>query len=107
MASSVSHSLARIVTSLGSAALIAALSACAQTGDVVGAYPDERCQAVFELPDGTWRIERPVMFGRTVRVESGATVYKGEVIDGIDLGAVLQRMCRDPSSNLPETVVRF
>ena len=107
MASSLSHLIARIAIGLGSAALIAGLSGCAQTGFIVGSYPDERCQAVSELTDGSWRIERPIMFGRTVRVESGATLHKGEVIDGIDLGAVLQKMCRDPSLNLPETVARF
>jgi len=107
MASSLSHSFARIVVHLGFAALIAALSGCAQAVAVVGLYPDERCQAVQELTDGSWRVESPIMFGRGVRVEGGATLHRGEVINGIDLGAVLQRRCGDPSLDSPETAVRF
>jgi hypothetical protein len=108
MASLASHFVARIVLSLGSAAMASAtLSGCAYTGATAGLYADERCQAVSELPDGSWRVDRPIMFGRTVRVEGGATLYKTEVIDGIDLGAVLQRTCRDPSQNVPATVARF
>ena len=92
---------------LGSAAaLIALLSGCAET-DVARWYPDGRCQAVFELPDGRWLVRHPVMFGRGIRVEGGATLHKGEVIDGVDLGAVLQNKCRDPSFNVPQTVVSF
>jgi hypothetical protein len=70
-------------------------------------YEDERCQAVLELPDGSWRVEYPIEFGRGVRIDSGATLYKGEIIDGIDLGAVLQKRCRDPSLNVQGAVVRF
>ena len=105
MATLASHSIARIVLSLGSAAMLSAtLSACAYTGVVAS---DERCQAVSELPDGSWRVDRPIMFGRTVQVEGGATLYKTEVIDGIDLGDVLQRTCRDPSLNVLKPVARF
>ncbi len=101
-----SHRLARVLIRLGSAAtLIALLPACAQTRFVT--YSDERCLAVLELPDGSWQVNYPITFGRTIRVESGATLYKGEVIDGVDLGAVLQRRCRDPSLNVTETAVRF
>ena len=108
MASLVSHFNPRNAISLGFAAILSAtLSACANTGVVPSSYADERCRSVSEQTDGSWRIERPVVFGRTVRVDGGATVYNGEVFDGVDLGAVLQRTCRDPSLNLPETVVRF
>jgi hypothetical protein len=88
------------------AALIASLSACARTG-FIGSYSDLRCQAVSELTDGSWRVDRPIQFGRTIRVERGATLLTGEVIDGVDLGAVLERACRDPSLYVPKTAVRF
>jgi hypothetical protein len=68
---------------------------------------DERCQAVSELPDGSWLVERPVIFGRTIRVESGATLYVGEVIEGVDLGAVLRRDCRGPALNAAWPAARF
>jgi hypothetical protein len=106
MASSSSHLFARTIANLGFVALIVALSACAQTGVLVGHY-DEPCQSVLQQTDGSWRVESPIKFGRTVFVESGATLYKGEVLDGIDLGAVLQRRCGDPSLILPESVARF
>ncbi len=107
MALASAHSLVKVVIRLGSAAtLIVTLSACARTDVLVG-LPDERCQAVSELTDGTWRVDHPITFGRTIRVESGATLLAGEVIDGVDLGAVLQRTCRDPSLNVPKTVVHF
>ncbi len=108
MALSSANTFVKSAIKLGFAAtLIASLSACARTGILGGWYSDARCEAVSELTDGTWRVDRPIMFGRTIRVESGATLLRGEVIDGIDLGAVLQRTCRDPSLNVAETVVRF
>jgi hypothetical protein len=100
--------LAKIAVGLGLAApLMTTLSGCAQTSVLAGAYADERCEAVVELPDGTWSVRSPIMFGRTVRVESGATLHEGEVVEGLDLGAVLQRTCRDPWLNVTPTVVRF
>jgi hypothetical protein len=108
MASLVSHFIPRSVTSLGFATMLSAtLSACANTGVVTSSYADERCRSVSEQTDGSWRVERPIVFGRTVQVDGGSTLYKGEVFDGVDLGAVLQRTCRDPSLNLPETIARF
>ncbi len=101
-----SHSFARIVVTLGfAAALIVPLAGCAEI--VVGPYPDARCRSVSELPDGSWLVERPITFGRTIRVGSGATLHEGEVIDGVDLGAVLQRTCRHPSFNSPPIVAHF
>jgi hypothetical protein len=101
-----SHSLAKIVVgSLSAATLAAALAGCAQT-IVEGSFP-ERCRAVLEQPDGSWLVRRPIVFGRGIRVEAGATLHKGEVVNGVDLGAVLQRTCRDPSLNAPRTAVRF
>ncbi|HXZ17838.1 MAG TPA: hypothetical protein VEH77_18080 [Roseiarcus sp.] len=92
------------VTGSALAALAASLSACAQPALP---YLDERCLSVSELTDGTWRVNQPIMFGRRIRVESGATLLKGEVIDGVDLGAVLQRTCRDPSLNMAPAVAVF
>ena len=84
--------------------MLASLSACTGPGLP---YLDERCQSVSELTDGTWRVNQPIMFGRSIRVESGATLLKGEVIDGIDLGAILQKTCRDPSLNVAPPVPVF
>jgi hypothetical protein len=101
-----SHSFARIVIKLGvAAALIVPLAGCAEI--VVGPYPDSRCLAVSELSDGSWLVESPITFGRTIRVGSGATLHEGEVIDGVDLGGVLQRTCRYPSFNSPPVVAHF
>jgi hypothetical protein len=44
------------------------------------------------------------MFGRRVRIDVGTTIFKGTVIDGIDLGAVLEKHC-DPAIYLP--VIQF
>jgi hypothetical protein len=37
------------------------------------------------------------MFGRSVRIGAGAIIYRATVIDGIDLGAVLDKRC-DPGA---------
>ena len=56
-------------------------------------HADTRCLAVEKLPDGSWTTRRPVTFRRSVWVGTGAIIYRGTVIDGIDLGAVLDRQC--------------
>jgi len=45
------------------------------------------------------------MFGRRVRIDVGTTMYKGTLIDGIDLGAVLEKRCGQATYALP--VIRF
>ena len=89
---------------VGFGAAVTLLSGCA--GPFVP-FPDRRCLAVSEISDGSWLVNRPLTFGRAVRVESGATLHAGEVLEGVDLGAVLQRECRDPSLNVPASVSRF
>jgi hypothetical protein len=46
------------------------------------------------------------MFGRSVKVGAGATIYRTTVINGVDLGAVLDRHC-DPESYDVPPLVRF
>jgi hypothetical protein len=88
-------------------ALMAPLGALAQPNVVSGPHADLRCQAVYELPDGSWWIRHPVVFGSAVRIESGSTVYKGEVIDGVDVGAVLERSCGDAARSWVANPVQF
>lgn len=103
-----SHLLTKVAIGLGAAAaLFAPMGASAQPNVIAGSSGDQRCQSVYELPDGSWWIRRPVMFGPAVRIESGSTVYKGEVIDGVDVGAVLQRHCRDTARNWITDPVQF
>jgi hypothetical protein len=71
--------------------LTASISGCAQT--YYAGYPDPRCAAVRELPDGSWLTRVPVTFRGSIKVEAGATLYQGTVIDGVDLGAFLVRRC--------------
>jgi hypothetical protein len=71
------------------AALLIAGSSSART--VFSALP--LCQAVEKLPDGSWRTNFPVRFGRAGKVGAGATLYVGTVLNGVDLGSVLERDC--------------
>ncbi len=70
--------------------LVASISSCAQPPYY---YADSRCRAVQKLQDGSWLTRQTVAFGRSVKVGAGAIIYRGTVIDGIDLGAVLDRNC--------------
>ena len=68
----------------------AVLASCAQPPN----YPvDSPCRAVERIADGSWRTKRPVVFGRSIRVEAGTIIYRRTVIDGVDLGAALDREC--------------
>jgi hypothetical protein len=71
------------------ALLIAPVSSSARTP----LYDVPSCQAVEQLSDGSWSTKIPVRFGRAGEVGAGATLYQGEVINGVDLGAVLERNC--------------
>jgi hypothetical protein len=103
-----SQLLTRVVIGLGAAAaLFAPVCASAQPNALAGSSADQRCQSVSELSDGSWWIRRPVTFGPAVRIESGSTVYKGEVIGGVDVGAILQRHCRDTTRNWITDPVQF
>jgi hypothetical protein len=82
------------------ALLIAPISSSARTP----LYPVPLCQAVEQLPDGSWSTKFALRFGRAGEVGAGATLYQGEVINGVDLGAVLERNC---SVHLVERPVYF
>ena len=51
------------------------------------------CQVAEKLADGSWLILSSTTFGRAVTVDAGAIVYEGTVINGVDLGAVLDARC--------------
>jgi len=91
---SMPHLRARALVRFVSACmLLAPILSCAQ-GPY---YADSRCRAVEKLPDGSWLTRQPVMFGRSVRVGAGAIIYRTTVLNGIDLGAVLDKHC-DPAA---------
>ena len=81
--------------------LMVPMSSSAQTS----LASDPRCEAVYKYADGSWINRLPLMFGRRVRIEVGTTIYKGTVIGGIDVGAVLDRQCAPAAYDLP--VIRF
>ena len=68
---------------------VAPIPLSAQT--FAGAVP--LCQAVEKLPDGSWTTKIPVRFGKAGRIGAGAILYEGTVINGVDLGAVVEREC--------------
>ena len=83
---------ARAMVRLASGCLLAAsICGCAQT--YYAGYSDPRCAAVQELPDGSWLTRVPVTFRGSIKVEAGAILYQGTVVDGVDLGAFLVRRC--------------
>ena len=51
------------------------------------------CSTAQKLPDGSWEIRSPTTFGRAGPIGAGAIIYRGTVINGVDLGAVLDRDC--------------
>ncbi len=79
----------------------------APTPVLAQAFPtgDPRCDSVYRFADSSWQARVPLLFGRTVKIEAGAILYKGTIIDGIDVGAVLERNCSPVIYPLP--VVRF
>ena len=79
----VSHVLTKFAVSCALAStLVAPTSSSAQT------FPnfDPRCEAVYKFSDGSWINKVPLIFGRKLRIDVGTTIYRGTVIDGIDLG---------------------
>src|SRR5271157_4545011 len=80
---------AKVAVPLGlTAMLIAPMSSPARTPFDAG-----RCQAVEKLPDGSWETKFTLWFGRAGKIGAGAILYKGTVINGIDLGALLEKDC--------------
>ena len=72
---------------LAAAALLPSLPSSARTIHAPG------CHAAQKLADGSWLIRSPTRFGRAGTIDSGAVVYRGTVINGVDVGAFLERRC--------------
>ena len=51
------------------------------------------CHAAQKLPDGSWLIRSATSFGRAGAIDQGAIVYKRTLINGVDVGAFLERSC--------------
>ena len=51
------------------------------------------CHVAQKLADGSWLIRSATRFGRAGAVDQGAIIYKGMVINGVDVGAILERSC--------------
>ena len=51
------------------------------------------CHAAQKLTDGSWLIRSATSFGRAGAVDQGAIIYRRTVINGVDVGAVLERRC--------------
>jgi hypothetical protein len=51
------------------------------------------CEAAQKLSDGSWLVRSPTHFGRGGPVDTGAIVFARTVINGVDLGADLERRC--------------
>jgi len=51
------------------------------------------CHAAQKLTDGSWLIRSATSFGRAGAVDQGAIIYRRTVINGVDVGAILERRC--------------
>ena len=51
------------------------------------------CDAADQLANGGWQIRSTRTFGRAGEVEAGAVIWKGTVLNGVDLGAFLEKSC--------------
>jgi hypothetical protein len=51
------------------------------------------CEAADQLIDGSWLIRSTRAFGRAGEVDAGAIVWRGTVINGVDIGAFLEKSC--------------
>jgi hypothetical protein len=69
------------------AAAVAASSSSAHILVVPG------CEAAEHFDDGTWLIRSARPFGPDVEVGPGVIISKGTVINGVDLGAILEKSC--------------
>ena len=69
------------------AALVASTSSFAHVFVVPG------CEAAEQLSDGSWLIKFTRNFGRAGEVEAGSLIWRGTLINGVDLGAYLEKRC--------------
>jgi hypothetical protein len=51
------------------------------------------CEAAEKLSDGSWQIRTTRTFGQAGKVDAGVIVYRGTVLNGVDLGAFLEKSC--------------
>ena len=51
------------------------------------------CEAAEQLNDGSWKIRSTRTFGRAGEVDVGSIIWRGTVINGVDLGAFLEKRC--------------
>jgi hypothetical protein len=51
------------------------------------------CETAVQLQDGSWQTRRTRNFGRAGNVESFSQIWRGTVINGVDLGAFLEKNC--------------
>jgi hypothetical protein len=51
------------------------------------------CEAAEQLSDGSWHIRSTRTFGSAGEVDAGSIVWRGTVINSVDLGAFLEKHC--------------
>jgi hypothetical protein len=51
------------------------------------------CEAADHIIDGSWLIKSTRTFGRPGKVDAGAIVWRGTIINGVDIGAFLEKSC--------------
>ena len=69
------------------ALLIASSSSSARSIAVPG------CDAAVQLPDQSWLIRNTSYIGSAGKVDAGSIVWRGTVINGLDIGEFLDRRC--------------
>jgi hypothetical protein len=51
------------------------------------------CEAAEQLTDGSWKIRSAKTFGAAGEVDTGVIIVRRTVINGVDLGALLEKSC--------------
>jgi hypothetical protein len=51
------------------------------------------CEAAEQLTDGSWHIRSTRTFGPVGEVDAGAIIWRGTIINSVDLGAFLEKRC--------------
>jgi hypothetical protein len=51
------------------------------------------CEGAERLPDGSWEVKSNKTFGLAGDFGAGAIVWRGTIINGVDLGALLEKTC--------------
>jgi len=79
--------LSRCLAAASLASVLVASSASAHILVVPG------CEMAEQLQDGSWQTRYTRTFGRAGIVEAGSIIWRGTVINGVDLGAFLEKHC--------------